>query len=415
MHRGEIKPTEAESEAKRLGLGTLASEPEPADYDPMREPHWTLSMAVAWVAYREAHAVRNWWDEYRSQFTYWNFREWRETPEGPVHQGWFLERRCKATLRRLQMVGGPREQASISETINALQGALRDGTLEAVGVDKETGLRVPIPAAQWHDPQWWLENTAEETWRGSTPSNARALYRDVTVSGEAVRELWPPVSPSQAELPALMKPEGPGYMPLYCAAQWIATRGGSFNFDPSDESVWKPAYAELLARIASEEIKVIGTSNGERQPVPGYHFAGCRVDYPFADSPFELLLSEELYLWSSIYLDEEHWRKGHGDCLEDRRGPQWERLMVLKSDIAKVWPFQAARTGAPGRPSSMHLIEAEFEARCKREEVAASLAEESRNLANWLRSEHPSAPRLTEKTIQNRLRETYRQHKRARN
>jgi hypothetical protein len=148
--------------------------------------------------------------------------------------------------------------------------------------------------------------------------------------------------------------------------------------------------------------------------VPAYHFAGCRVDYPYSDTPLELLLSEDLYLWSIVYLGEEDWLKGPGDCLEDRRGPQWERLMVLKSDVATCWPFEPPRTGAPGRPSSMHLIEAEFEARCKRDEVAASLAEESRHLANWLKSNHPSAPPVTPKTIQNRLRETYRQHKAAR-
>jgi integrase/recombinase XerD len=78
-------------------------------------------------------------------------------------------------------------------------------------------------------------------------------------------------------------------------------------FDPSDESVWKAAYEQLLAGIASEEVKVIGVREGERQPVPGYHFAGCRVDYPFSETP-ELLLSEELYVWSVIYLDEEHWK-----------------------------------------------------------------------------------------------------------
>jgi hypothetical protein len=212
-----------------------------------------------------------------------------------------------------------------------------------------------------------------------------------------------------------MKPEGPGYMPLYCAAQWIATRGGSVTFDPSDESVWKDAYDQLLARISSEEIKVIGTRDGRRQPVPGYHFAGCRVDYPFADSPFELLLSEELYLWSVVYLDDEHWRNGHGDCLEDRRGPQWERLMVLKSDVAKFWPFEAPRTGAPGRPSSMHLVEAEFEARCARDEVAETITEEAEFLANWLKSEHPTLPQLKAKSIRNKLSPAFRRHRSARN
>ena len=204
-------------------------------------------------------------------------------------------------------------------------------------------------------------------------------------------------------------------MPLYCAAQWIATRGGSINFDPCDESVWAEAYAELLARIASEQVTVIGTKDGTRQPVPAYHFAGCRVDYPFSDTPFDRLLSEDLYLWSVVYLDEEHWLKGPGDCLEDRRGPQWERLMVLKSDVATCWPFEPPRTGAPGRPSSMYLVEAEFEARCKRGEVADTLRTESEYLASWLRTSHPGVPPLTPKTIQNRLREKYRQIKKPRN
>jgi len=114
-------------------------------------------------------------------------------------------------------------------------------------------------------------------------------------------------------------------------------------------------------------------------------------------------------------LDEEHWLKGPGDCLEDRHGPRWERLMVSKADVVKFWAFEQPRTGAPGRPSSMHLVEAEFEARCARDETAASLAEESKHLANWLKGEHPGAPPVTKKTIQNRLRDIYREHRSARN
>ena len=223
-------------------------------------------------------------------------------------------------------------------------------------------------------------------------------------------------------LAELMKPEGPGYVPLYCAAQWIATHGGSISFDPSDASVWKPAYEQLLARIASEEIKVVGIRNGERQPVAAHHFAGIRVSYPFVEEPFELLLSDELYLSSFAYLDEEHWRKGHDNSLQNRHGCQWGRLMVLKSDVAKFWPFDEAagvvypqRSGAPGRPTSMHLVETEFDARCARSEVASSLAEEARYLADWLRSAHPNAPPLTDKTIKNNLRAAYRQRNEARN
>ena len=162
----------------------------------------------------------------------------------------------------------------------------------------------------------------------------------------------------------VMKPEGGGYMPLYCAAQWVATERGAISFDPCDESVWKPVYEQLLARIASEEIKVVGLRDGERQPVPGFHFAGCRIDYPFTEPPFELLLSEDLYLSSFAYLDEEHWLKGYDDFLQNRRGRQWGRLMVLKSDVAKFWPLDVVgeatapplRSGSTGRPSSIILL-----------------------------------------------------------
>ena len=96
--------------------------------------------------------------------------------------------------------------------------------------------------------------------------------------------------------------------------------------------------------------------------------------------------------------------------------------MVLKSDIAKFWPPDAEpetvvefRSGAPGRPSSMHLVEAEFSARCTRNEVEATLAEEAMVLAAWLRNKHPNSPPLTAKTIKNKLREAYRKFSETRN
>ena len=130
VQRGEMTPADAESEAKRLGLGPLASEPDPNDYDPMREPFWTLPMTVAWIAYRTEDAVRNWWDEYRKECSFWYFQEWRVGPDGPVHQGHFLERRPNATLVRLQMVDAKRDEAdpmSVAEAIDVLWLALRSG------------------------------------------------------------------------------------------------------------------------------------------------------------------------------------------------------------------------------------------------------------------------------------------------
>jgi hypothetical protein len=223
-----------------------------------------------------------------------------------------------------------------------------------------------------------------------------------------------------AGLPAVVLPEGPGYMPLYCAAQWIATRGGTVEIDPSDLSVWQDAFAQLLARIASGEVTVTGVRDGEREKLEGHIFAGIPVDFPFHDTPSSLLLSEDLYLSSCIYIGEEHWQQGSNDSLQTRHGCKWSKLMVLNSDVARYWPFCMSQgttkdgppirhTGAPGRPSSMHLIEAEYRARCDRGEANTRIGAEAKLLADWLQKTHPEAPPLTPKTIANRLRHEHRE------
>jgi len=213
------------------------------------------------------------------------------------------------------------------------------------------------------------------------------------------------------QLPELVKPDGVGYMPLYCAAQWIVTRGGTREIDPLDEVLWREAFKELLDRIASEDVKVVGVRNGVTENISGIHFASCLVAYPFSDTRLDLILSEELCLFSRPYLDDEHWRGGFDDSLEDRRGVRWRRLMVLKADVARYWPFAAAldyRTGAPGRPSAMHLVEEEYRARWQRGEAETSIVAEAAALADWLRTEHPRAPPLKPKTIANKLRDDHR-------
>ena len=92
--------------------------------------------------------------------------------------------------------------------------------------------------------------------------------------------IWPPDRGERfsEKLPETTKPEGPGYMPLYCAAQWIATQGGRIEFNPRDVRVWKSAYAELLPRIASEEVMTTGIRKHEREKLGGHLFASCRVD-----------------------------------------------------------------------------------------------------------------------------------------
>lgn len=69
------------------------------------------------------------------------------------------------------------------------------------------------------------------------------------------------------------------------------------------------------------------------------------------------------------------------------------------------------RTGAPGRPSSMHLVKREHTRRLGASEAEATVRAEAACLADWLRRTHPCAPPLTTKTVENGIRDRHRRHK----
>jgi hypothetical protein len=137
-------------------------------------------------------------------------------------------------------------------------------------------------------------------------------YDDVVVRRQPIVTLWPPHRREEwdRKLPPAVAPEGPGYMPLYCAAHWIATKGGSVEFDTGTTPIWRKAYAELLARIASSEVSVTGVRDGIGEKLDPHLFASVPVDYPFSNAPTELILSDELYLSSCAYINDEQWRGG---------------------------------------------------------------------------------------------------------
>lgn len=303
---------------------------------------------------------------------------------------------------------------SVGDAQKALWIALREALITATGIDLKTERRVEIAALDWH------ELVAVEG-GGETDEVRRGLlgsgYRDPLFRSAALRSLWLPVPAKTSTLPNSVPPAGEGYMPLYCAAQWIATKGAIIEFDPEDNTVWRAAYGQLLAAIASELVRVVGTRNGQREVVPGFHFAGCEVDYPFSSAELEVLAGEDLYLRSYPYLDEEHWRGGFDDALMNHRQVRWARLMVEEGDVRSRWPFPTdeiqeiveLQSGLPGRPSkSKHLIEDEFQRRAEAAELADSLSLEAKELHTWLRATYPDYPPPTVKTIENNIRAKYR-------
>jgi hypothetical protein len=345
---GRMTPDEAETKLKDLGLPPLAPQPNPADYNPMGLVWWTLPMTVAWIVWRTSADVREAWDAFRKEGSFWVHERWRAGFDGPVYEGWKLRPLAPAKLSMLMLTEVhrrteaklPGEAISIGDATKALWRVLEAGALDGVGKKDHLDAPVPIPDHQWHNLAAIEEGGRDVVRHRERHGYSWRGYVDVSFRRQDVMAIWPPsrMEARGLSLPATMRPEGPGHMPLYCAAQWIATKGGTRDFDPTHATTWEQAYAELLARISSNQVTVTGVRNGVREKLDGYLFPSIAIDYPFADTSIDLF-KDELHLESYAYVDDEHWRKGFDDCLRDRGGIQWSQLMVPKADVARWWPF----------------------------------------------------------------------------
>jgi hypothetical protein len=67
----ELTPLEAEEEAAQAGVGPLAKQASPAEFEPMTQSYWTLAMALAWIIWRTPEKAREYWDDWRSASLAW--------------------------------------------------------------------------------------------------------------------------------------------------------------------------------------------------------------------------------------------------------------------------------------------------------------------------------------------------------
>lgn len=77
-------------------------------------------------------------------------------------------------------------------------------------------------------------------------------------------------------------------------------------------------------------------------------------------------------------------------------------------DAAQETPPPMTSTGVAGRPTSLHLIQPEHARRLALGEAQEKVSKEAEHLAAWLVAQHPEAPRMTAKTIENAIRDAHR-------
>jgi hypothetical protein len=120
-------------------------------------------------------------------------------------------------------------------------------------------------------------------------------------------------------------------------------------------------------------------------------------------------------------VDRNIWRRNDAEHFIDRgqapyRGVHCEQIGTLYIKIQSAAERTATalvsdRSGAPGAPSSKHLVKTEFQRRIDASEIEQSLAEESKVLSCWLAKTHPGLRPMQARTIENSIRDTWRKHK----
>jgi hypothetical protein len=114
--------------------------------------------------------------------------------------------------------------------------------------------------------------------------------------------------------------------------------------------------------------------------------------------------------WKALQIDNltKGTAKGPGVALFDVRvGPRV--VIVATPNVVRVPPQPA--TGAPGRPSNMHWIEAEFSRRIEAGQLVEKTREQAAALAAWFKAAHPDKQCPTEKTIANKIRLKHRKNR----
>jgi hypothetical protein len=158
---GEITGEQAEEAAAAHGLEPFETKPELPRFDPKLKSHWSIVMAVAWIARRDFEMVREQDAKFCSEYFHWIGRERKVRPQNdgePVKRlVYSLEARLAPTVSRLALLDAVSRVRGnvpstavmmIQEAVAELWRALSEGDLIAKGFNTK-GVVVEIPSREW--------------------------------------------------------------------------------------------------------------------------------------------------------------------------------------------------------------------------------------------------------------------------
>jgi hypothetical protein len=155
------------------------------------------------------------------------------------------------------------------------------------------------------------------------------------------------------------------------------------------ERLREAAYA---GRIKFRAIKdYANPADGPREIDPTYFYYWVVFNWPQDEIHLE---DESSTVWSCVHLD----------C-EQFQSLLREMDLELRDDVD--------RTGLQGRPPSIYLLLPEAERRLNAEQHPKGIGEFSRDLATWFEGTHPGKPPLRPRSIENAIREGWREHQKV--
>ncbi|MCK1721274.1 hypothetical protein [Bradyrhizobium sp. 141] len=221
---------------------------------------------------------------------------------------------------------------------------------------------VDIPQREWPYLQLFEEQERDVLKRDAL--DREAAFSEIKLPREGLKKVWEEYLVEPYMIEPMMRPGTAGYVPFCSAVHWVMTEGGQKVQHLEDSQLWKASVEMLLPLMSTGEVQIIGTpsSGGAPKVIEPQIFAGILVSEPMRDS-FEMITGDKPWISCIPYLDEEHWNNGFNDQLYlQRSGPaSWTHLQVKKSDVLREIIFEQSKasiyeTGAPGRPTSMHLV-----------------------------------------------------------
>ena len=190
VQEGELTRSEAEAEARKAGVGPLATEGPVADFDPRAEIFWTLAMALAWGIWRDRTKVREYWNDYRRQCWVWM------PPDSQLQKGWSLHRPRYVSLHDVwhDASGSGEAKPRATQMQDELWKALSSGQITATGIPAGQEARLSVPAYEWIDlsPLDWIPGHEEGIF---SHSGDAVRYESVRVARKDIIALWPAPSP----------------------------------------------------------------------------------------------------------------------------------------------------------------------------------------------------------------------------